>query len=160
MIKVDTEGLKTVGFAELHGVSRLLSGFDESHEIVDAPSARTISFILDGVHYMAVEDESDGYRSMMGQIFVMPDTAHVRQFTPVAVNVYERTASDADILDFVSFKTGKIILSIGTDYSDSYYPSFVSHFDAEALTWASEASAVAAQIRAAEPIDMEGWGEW
>ena len=47
----------------------------------------------------------------------------------LGVSVYKKT----DILELIDVVTGKLVLEVGTDYSDDYYPSFVANFNPEAM---------------------------
>ena len=96
-----------------------------------APDANVLNFELDGVAYTAVEDPDDGYRSMMGALIY--DTTPLRPgFQPFQVFCYTESATrkedSADILTMRDVITGKIVLQIGTDRDDSYYPMFVARW--------------------------------
>lgn len=83
----------------------------------------SIIFVLNGISYCAVEDPSDGYRSSLGGLY------RVRASIPLFPRpVYVKCVFDDDFVIFVNIKTNKNILTVGTDYSDNYYPSFVSDF--------------------------------
>lgn len=85
-------------------------------------------FRLDGVVYMVVEDPDDGYRSSMREIFVDPAPI-VNVFRPIKVfGIY-----DSGTLRLKASGNGKTILEVGTDHSDSYYPSFVTSFNPEGI---------------------------
>lgn len=97
-------------------------------------------FGVDNLHYklgdtvwLAVEDESDGYRSYLGSInkadhsdLIFPD----QPFARVTVEKYD-TGSDEGfrIVDLVD---GHVWLRVGTDNTDDYYPSFVFEYTAKA----------------------------
>lgn len=120
---------------ELVGLHEL-TGVDFNTESVESygvfEDCNTINFVLDGKTYTAVEDPEDGYRSAMGEIKVSDFKvsnlfAPIRVFASMRVTKYD----DSDILDFHDLKNGKVVLSVGTDYSDSYYPSYVADFTPE-----------------------------
>ena len=133
MVTVKLEDL--VGEHELTGVEFGREEVESEYYHEDEES-NFVRFIIDGVTYKAVEDPSDGYRSMLGKILV--DSADVKNTFPainVCVNIvtsYDDSDTNPEvyesILEFRDCKTGKVILSIGTDYSNGYYPCFVSSF--------------------------------
>lgn len=111
-----------------------LQGVDESHLSVEKwgsfEDASLIRFKLDGVVYVAIEDPSDGYRSYLGELKV-DDTDITNPFSGVEVIGVYKTGSEGrscDILDLVDTTTKEVVLSVGTDDDDDYYPCFVSHF--------------------------------
>lgn len=96
-----------------------------------------ISFVLDGLTYTAMEDDNDGYRSAMRDLKV--STHEMKNtFAPEEVVGKIRTKgeynSTDDVLELISAKTGKIVLEIGTENVDDYYPGFVSNFRPENLS--------------------------
>ena len=101
-------------------------------------SANCIRFRLDGVVYIAVEDPDDGYRSCLGELKVAKGVAMTNVFPKVRVVGKHRTVGKYngkdDILELVDSKTGEVILEVGTDDIDDYYPGFVSHFRPEAMS--------------------------
>lgn len=118
---VGTHVLDAVDFSQEHVGS---AGYIE-----DAESMR---FRLDGVVYVAVEDPNDGYRSCLDKIFVGEGPMH-NEFQPHKVVCNMRDTHGEDILDIVDATTGKIVISVGTDGTDDYYPGFVSIFNPENL---------------------------
>lgn len=88
--------------------------------------ANAIRFKLDDTIYIAIEDENDGYRSCLGSV----DISFEKMLnTFKGIKVIGRLNNNEDMLIFVSKKSGKPILTIGTDYSDDYYPCFVSDWN-------------------------------
>ena len=126
-----------VGLHELTGVERVTVpnqgwGYED---------ADFFSFILDGVTYTAVEDPSDGYRSSMDRLVVSAEKL-VNQFPPCKVLGMMRPKygyNDSDILDLVDAVTGKVVLSVGTDNADDYYPNFTA-------VWSPENMAINASV--------------
>lgn len=105
----------------------ILSGVDYEGGI---DGANAIRFRIDGVIYIAMEDREDGYRSCMGSLEVS-DLPMNNTFRGIPViGVVTKTINE-DILSFVSVKTGKEVLAIGTDYGDSWYPCYVSSWTPE-----------------------------
>lgn len=91
--------------------------------------ANTISFTLGDKTYIALEDENDGYRSSMKSLQVTKEKLK-NTFRGQRV-VGSLTGDNDDLLQFIDCKTGKIVLRVGTDNSDDYYPCFVSKFTPE-----------------------------
>lgn len=119
-----------VGEHELSGVdSGILKADRESYQYEDAS---TLLFILDGKTYRVTEDPSDGYRSMMRDIEEVSDAAVANRFAPVRVMGIYREES-CDILELHDLKSGNLVLRIGTENTDDYYPYFVSEFMPERM---------------------------
>jgi hypothetical protein len=106
--------------------------------------ANSITFRLDGNCYTATEDPNDGYRSTMNEIFTKKvDMTNVFPPTWVVCRPYEADPDDTyndhsnengiSLIEFVDAWNGKVILVVGTDYSDGYYPSFVSNWIPEEM---------------------------
>lgn len=96
-----------------------------------------IRFKLDGVVYVATEDPDDGYRSYLGELKI-DEVDTKNPFSGVEVlasyrdiNKYNETS---EIIDFIDTTTGEVVLSVGTDSSDDYYPSFIAHFNPAAMS--------------------------
>lgn len=92
--------------------------------------ANAIRFCLNGIIYRAMEDRNDGYRSMLGTIseHTLPMT---NTFHAIPVTAHMSNSSSEHCIQFVSTYTGKIVLEVGTSYSDEYYPSFVACWQPE-----------------------------
>lgn len=95
-------------------------------------------FKLDSTVFEAKEDESDGYRSYLETVEVVK-LGGIFQYHPLAM-VFVREVEDKSVDDcyedgdftgyqLVDCKTGHVWLTIGTDYSDSYYPSFTFSYE-------------------------------
>ena len=135
---VEIESL--VGLHELTAVDRVTvpgqgwGGYD---------SADFFSFTLSGVTYTTVEDPNDGYRSSMDRLVVSSENL-VNKFTPCKVLAMFRPENDyrngSDILDLVDVTTGKVVLSVGTDHTDDYYPCFTA-------VWSPENMAANADVK-------------
>ena len=89
-----------------------------------------IRFRLNGTIYTAMEDPSDGYRSCMESLIVSPDAEMKNVFQPVQVVGRKKPNGYGtnDTLELIDVVTGKVVLEVGTDNSDDYYPSFVAAF--------------------------------
>jgi hypothetical protein len=126
--------VKTVSLNDLRGL-HMLSAVDFNQKAVENAYGvddmrNAISFVLDGVTYTAYEDESDGYRSYLDAIIVS-DVEISNQFEPT--QVYASYSMDESVLAFYDTITNDVVLEVGTDHSDSYYPSFVYRFLPENL---------------------------
>ena len=90
-----------------------------------------IRFRLDGIVYTATEDPSDGYRSSMDKLFVSPDEPMRNVFPAVRVLARKKANEKYSVnetLELIDVVTGKVVMEVGTDNTDDYYPSFVSAF--------------------------------
>jgi hypothetical protein len=119
---------KTVRLEDLVG-EHVLDGVDYSVEGFGLANA--LRFRLDGVVYVAIEDEQDGYRSMLDRIIVEAD-AVVKNTFP-ATRVLACLSADDGLLDLLDVVTQKVVLQVGTDHSEDYYPRFVASFMPEHL---------------------------
>ena len=102
-----------VGTHELSGVGRNIIECD----------ANSFSFILDGITFTAIEDPEDGYRSTMKELFIGGEIKNT--FKPVEVEciLHDKTLR-------MNYKD-KLVLEVGTDNYDDYYPVFVNHWNPE-----------------------------
>lgn len=113
-----------------------LSGVDMSNEKIKEEwgdsfeDCQVINFILDKKTYTAIEDPSDGYRSSMREI-KLSKVVIENVFKPVKVMGVMRQDTSDDVIDFFDVKTGKVVLSVGTEDLDDYYPGFVAFFNPE-----------------------------
>ncbi|MBK7357536.1 hypothetical protein [Propionivibrio sp.] len=101
-------------------------------------ACQVMRFRLDGNVYVAVEDPSDGYRSCMNELTVCEDATMKNVFEPVKVIGRHRDKgtynSIDDVLELIDAGTGKVVLEVGTENTDDYYPCFVAAFHPEAMT--------------------------
>lgn len=142
-----------VGPHELTGVD-LSNGQVKGWYGDDYEDATTLSFRLDGVTYTAIEDPDDGYRSSMREIAVT-DHALENTFPGVAVvgryrdrrNAFGDDNEPCDILELVSADTGEVVLEVGTENAEDYYPSFVACWTPENLSLSSTEGATHDQCR-------------
>lgn len=130
---------KTLTLEDLVG-GHTLSGVDfDTTEIKtwseEFQKAQCIRFVLGGKTYVAVEDPDDGYRSTMEEIR-LSEKPCLKTFPGVKV-VGRMKGSDGcgrnNTLQLVHAKTGKVILEVGTDNVDDYYPWYVATFNEENL---------------------------
>ncbi|MBO9194355.1 hypothetical protein J5277_09580 [Rhizobium sp. 16-449-1b] len=140
-VDFDNEQIK-----ELYG-----DGFEESS---------VCRFRLDGVVYIAVEDPNDGYRSSMRTLTIANEAQMKNVFPSIEVVGKHRTEGEYsgtdDVLELVDAITGKVVLEVGTDNVDDYYPGFVASFHPENM--ATNADIVAHEEAAARAED--GWVDW
>lgn len=89
--------------------------------------------------YIAMEDESDGYRSHLKKIEVHEgQTTHLdgasrinRAVTIKYITADDRYTGELDMIEIVDIENPKHIwLDLGTSNTDDYYPSFVWNWNA------------------------------
>ena len=119
-------------FSELLGL-HMLSGLETSTEKVNDygygfDNATVVYVVIDGKTYRIQEDPSDGYRSSMGSFDEVEDYVVKNRFPEQFVNGSMRedsTWEKNNALEFCDASTGKLVLALGTDNTDDYYPTFV-----------------------------------
>ena len=93
-----------------------------------------IRFSLDGVNYECLENPNDGYRSYLNDLKVTSEPCRYRfPETEVLCSMSENSYRHEDILEVRETKTGKIVLRIGTDNDDAYYPVCIMQYFPQAL---------------------------
>ena len=104
---------------------------------VENNELNAIAFKLDGIVYLAIEDEADGWRSYCKELktsnkdvrFHIPDTE-------VMCSMMKNTFSETnDVLVITDINTGKIVLEVGTKNCDDYYPYCHFEYHPENLVW-------------------------
>lgn len=119
-----------------------LTGVDVSEESIKEEygdsyeNCSVLRFCLDGVVYVAIEDPNDGYRSCMRQL--KTSRKKIKNSFPAVsvIGIYKTESSwgnSSDILILYNCSNGQKILEVGTENTDDYYPSFVAHFNPEAI---------------------------
>ena len=110
--------------------------FDGSLRRTDATNAILIK--LDNTNYIFIEDPDDGYRSFMCPIaitdrtpkYILPDIEvtieHITEPIPEEYNYYNN-----DIYEF--YEGNNLILRVGTENVDDYYPRCLLEYYPEAL---------------------------
>jgi len=106
-----------------------LSGLDTTTEKVKRygehyDDCNVIRFILDGKTYKAIEDPEDGYRSYLNDLLIT-DEKITNTFPPQKVIGKMKDDSKWETnntIQFIDEITGKIVLEVGTDNTDDYYP--------------------------------------
>lgn len=135
---------ETVELKDLVG-KHMLSGVDFSEQSIKAEwgdyfeDCQVMNFVLDDKAYSAIEDPNDGYRSAMRELRVISPDLISNRFPPIeVVAVYQGENNNSrygdDTLDFYDAANGKLVLSVGTDRSDNYYPWFVADFTPENMS--------------------------
>ncbi len=124
-----------VGLHSLTGVDFLEEPADNEWSSDNSSVCR---FVLDGDTYIAKEDPSDGYRSCMEHIIKDNRVKVKNQFQECRVMcIYNSRgtgySSSSDLLEMYDSVTGEMVLTVGTDNDDDYYPSFVANFTPEAM---------------------------
>jgi hypothetical protein len=89
----------------------------------------TITFVLDGINYTALEDENDGYRSCLDSLTT--DDRLVKNIFPACEVLCTMESGYNEILYFTDTTTGKEVLAIGTEAFDDYYPTYIDRFTPE-----------------------------
>lgn len=140
-------------------------------------------FKLDNTVYEAVEDESDGYRSMLDEIAIVADGSGLflpKPLATVTVEEIETSGYSGDdlsrfgeigrgIFEFRGFALIDVLdkhcwALIGTDRYVDYYPCFVFHYQPKpqiALVAPAPAPAPAPALAPeVKRVLLEGWGDW
>jgi hypothetical protein len=133
--------VKKIEFSKLIGLHKL-SAVESAYKRIKSEiresfiEVNTFSFTLDNNTYTAYEDDSDEYRSAMEKLTVSKRKIK-NSFAPVDVFVgysYDKfSGPDKELLQFYAVKNGLVILEVGTDNSDSYYPRFVGSWRPDRL---------------------------
>lgn len=94
-----------------------------------------VKFTLDGVHYMAVEDPEDGYRSCCRELQVS-DVPPRNSFAPMEMHCTMKPGDDYEennILVLTDAVTESVVLEIGTGNCADYYPYFHTYYNPESM---------------------------
>lgn len=122
-----------VGGHELSGVDTTIEkvvGYDGRYEDINV-----VRFVLDGITYKAIEDGEDGYRSSCKEL-VVSDEKVSNTFPPQKViGKMKDNSPDQinDIIQFIDMVTQKIVLEVGTENTDDYYPYCILSWHPENL---------------------------
>lgn len=111
----------------------LFSGIDVSEEKYEGQSCEVINFILDDITYKVIENPSDGWRSYLGDIKISNEKI-LNTFPPQKV-IIKKKKSDKyqtnNTIQFFDAINKKLILEIGTDNADDWYPYCVMEYHPE-----------------------------
>ncbi len=119
---------------------RILQGIDRKDykrtEYGEEITSDAVWFRLDNVTYLAAEDPDDGYRSMCEEIVIVDEIPRFKiPDVPVFCEMKPNGRfEDNEILVIRDANNGKVVLEIGTDYLDIYYPAFVCEYHPENLS--------------------------
>ena len=98
--------------------------------------ANACRFRLDGKTYVAAEDEDDGYRSHLRDLIVTDDKL-TNEWDPVRVlgSISDRNqyGDESEVLELRDAVTGQVVLRVGTENTNDYYPYYVAEFTPAAL---------------------------
>lgn len=126
------EGRHVLQGVELGKVPKKDTWFGEPDE------CNYVKFTLDGKHYMAIEDPSDGYRSYCEEVKTVKDPCRTTlpdiEVRVEHVNVRGGSLywhEDCDLIEVYDIKNGKLILEVGTENVGDYYPSCIFHYHPE-----------------------------
>lgn len=116
-----------------------LSGVDVSTEAIknwyNTEDCEVVRFVLDGVTYKAIENPDDGYRSRCEEIEVSNDKVG-NMFPPQKVICSMKPSSrysENDTIQMFDAVTGELVLEVGTDNTDDYYPYCVMYWNPKGL---------------------------
>lgn len=121
---------------------RDLDAVDESTKEVEQwghryEQCQVMRLRLDGKVYAAFENPDDGYRSSMGKFIHFPNAKMTNVFPPVRVlarvRTQDRYSGESEVLELLDVANGKVILEVGTEHTDDYYPSFVASWNPKNL---------------------------
>ena len=118
--------------------THMLSGVEIGYMTVtneywcETQNCQYVKFTLDGIHYSAVEDPNDGYRSWCRELVISEEPPRY-SFQPQLMRCYMKEDDDDgfgygnDILVMEDARTGEVILEVGTADYNAYYPC--CHFE-------------------------------
>lgn len=87
-------------------------------------------FKLDDVVWEAIEDESDGYRSLLETVKAVKEDDCTFSREPFAtVKVVKVDTDYFEGYHLVDIDGGHVWLKVGTNTSDSYYPCFIVQYE-------------------------------
>ncbi|MFA5135625.1 MAG: hypothetical protein WC505_07630 [Patescibacteria group bacterium] len=116
-----------LGEHELTGVDFGAESIEDYYHTTDA---NVMYFVLDGTVYKTMENPDDGYRSLLG-VFEASDYRVQNTFPACRVIGAENADKDRTTIVFTDAVTGKVVLELGTDFGDSYYPCYIAAFTPE-----------------------------
>jgi len=99
-----------IKFEELVGKPGILCAVDD------------LKFRIGDLTFEAIEDESDGYRSSLAEFKL------VENIRPTIREKVTITTDEGEYF-YLTNKIGKVVLTVGTDYADDYYPCFVFNWE-------------------------------
>ena len=122
--------VEDVDFSTLDGRRFILDAVDTYPSL--PTNTNGLRFRLDGVVYCAEEDPDDGYRSLLRRLGRQDTNEITNVFSPgCQVIARLRPEYDSKVLDLLNQYTKTMVLRVGTDYTDDYYPQCI-------LSWCPE----------------------
>lgn len=134
-----------------------LDAVDFETDDIEDQSACAIRFRLDGVVYIAVEDPDDGYRSHLSEILIGDKITNKFKKCHVRGKWIDKNeyGENCDIIQFIDDLTNKVVLEIGTDNTDDYYPYFVAKFNPENMSINKKADELIDKVVMKKLLDMK-----
>ena len=118
---------KSIDIEDLVG-EHVLTGVEEFY----SNDSNEFCLVLDGIVFSFLEDPDDGYRSLLGEVLI--GRREIKNtFDPVKVSVIKNPDEDSETILGLVGDRYKVLFEVGTNYSDDYYPCFVSSFSPEIL---------------------------
>ena len=127
--------IKLKDLVGLHALDAVDYSTEQVKDYDGFQDANCITFRLNGVVYRVIEDPSDGYRSSMEKIEIIPKAKMKNVFNKTKVFCIHATkgtyGDTSDLLQIYDAKSAKLILEVGTENVSDYYPCFVAKFSPE-----------------------------
>jgi len=105
-----------------------------NYDLDNSEEANIFMFRLNGVVFIATEDPDDGWRSCLGDIKASKDRKMTNIFRPIEVIGVHEDNGYCDILKLIDVANDKVVLEVGTENTDDYYPYFVGRFCPENMS--------------------------
>ena len=98
-------------------------------------TAEVVRFVLDDKTYKAIEDPDDGYRSYLGELEITDEKISNNFPAQRVIGVMRPndTYSNNNTIEFIDVITNKLVLAVGTDNFDDYYPVCVFEWNPQNL---------------------------
>lgn len=119
--------------------THLLTGIDQQQQLKRqdpdgyTEELNTVIFTIDGENYRAVEDPDDGYRSYCEDLELC-DLNPIITFPAVEVIIKTKDEKDGFCgIEFIDILSKEVILRLGTDYSQWYYPMCIFEWHPEKM---------------------------
>lgn len=99
------------------------------------PDVNVIVLVIDGVRYGAYEDPDDGYRSygafgeIDGDEMIDKNRCFVTTFEPQQMVCVTDKVGSVETLSLYDCTTGKLVVRVGTDYTEDYYPVAIFEYN-------------------------------
>jgi hypothetical protein len=117
--------------------THILSGveFDsmQTEEYFGVELINYVKFTLDDITYLAIEDPADGYRSYCEKLKISSGGCKIK-LPNIPVNCIMKQSYSDDVLIFQDRNNDKVILEVGTENTDDYYPYCVFRYYPENIS--------------------------